>query len=178
MPEADEQDTGQEAHDNPNIRQLREKAERASELERQVAAQARELAFVKAGIDTESKLGSLLFKSYEGDVSDIEALKKEATEIGAIRVEEPTGSESGASDEAPEPTGSDQRRDLASGAPADEQPQVDPYQEAQAKYDTAMGNGATWEVAAGEFFHSLGEAARRGDQRVILPQNGRRVQGQ
>jgi hypothetical protein len=185
VPEADEnEDTGTEdGSENPNIRQLREQAKAGREATAANEALQREVAFLKAGIDTDSKLGKLLFRSYEGDLTDIETLKAEATELGAIKVVEQTteggesGEAGGESEGSQEPTGSSERRDLASGATVTDNQEVDPNQVAHQAFESAMSRGETWETAAGEMFHSLAEAAAAGDRRVVLPQNGRRVQG-
>lgn len=171
MPEADDFEGEQPEspeNENANIRQLREQAKAGREHQAAAEALRREVAFLKAGIDTDSKLGKLLFKSYEGDLSDIEALKTEATEIGALKgTSTPVEGEAG-SEEASEPTGTNERRELAANAPADEPSEKHPVQAARDAYDSAMERSSTWEEAAGEFVHSLAEAAMSGDQRAVV----------
>jgi len=50
------------------IKDLRAKADQATKLEAANTVQAREIAFLKAGIDTESAIGGLMFKAYEGEL--------------------------------------------------------------------------------------------------------------
>jgi hypothetical protein len=64
----------------PDIRSLRAAAEAGKTAQTELAQAKRELMFAKAGIDTDTKLGSMLFKTFEGD--DPEALKAEAAEVG------------------------------------------------------------------------------------------------
>lgn len=167
MSEAENEAGTEEQGENPNLRHLREKAEQADAARAAEAQLRKEVAFLKAGIDTDSKLGGLLFKTYEGDLSDLDSLKKEATEIGALKAEEPVA-ETPAEDS--EPTGSDQRRQLADGAPADTGEKLHPWTEAQKVYDRAMSDGETWEESAGLALNSLANAAMRGDPRAIVQQ--------
>jgi hypothetical protein len=69
--------------------------------------------------------------------------------------------------EAPEPTGTEERQALASGAPADTGENADPRKEGKDRFDEAMSKGATWEEAAGQMVNHLANAAERGDPRVL-----------
>jgi hypothetical protein len=73
-------------YENANIRQLREQAKAADAAEARVAALRREVAFLKAGIDTDSKAGAYLLKGYEGSMDD---LARVASEYG-IALRPPT----------------------------------------------------------------------------------------
>lgn len=65
------------------IRTLREKARRADELESQIAARDRELAFTKAGINPEDPKFKYFAKGYEGEMT-ADAIKAEAIEAGFL----------------------------------------------------------------------------------------------
>ena len=65
----------------PNIKALREAAEQGRKDRAEKEQLQRELAFAKAGIDTESKLGGMLFKTWDGDLSDVAGLKAEWSEL-------------------------------------------------------------------------------------------------
>jgi hypothetical protein len=74
------------SEDNENqepehIKDLRAKAERGSQAEAELAAAKRELAFSKAGINTDSKPAQALLKTYEGELTT-DAIKAEAAEWG------------------------------------------------------------------------------------------------
>lgn len=168
MPE-DENDLENEGgNENPNLRHIREKAERTEKAEAAEASLRREVAFLRAGIDTDSKLGALFQRSYEGDVTDVDALVAEAKELGvpfkgqSAPVEEPQ------SEESNEPTGSDQRRELANNAPADSGEQEHPWVRAEAAFKDAQSSGARWEEAGGEAVRILAQAANAGDERAIV----------
>lgn len=125
----------------------------------------RELAFVRAGIDTSTKLGQLFAKSFEGDL-DVEAIKAEAKELGIFNGPK---SETDAPEEDPTPDNSAQERSsLATGATGDDGSGVDPRQTGLARAQEAMAKGATFEAAAGGFVAELAKAAMHGDQRVVI----------
>lgn len=69
-----------------HIKKLRSDAEKGRKLESLVAEKDRQIAFLQAGVDTETKLGQMLMKSYEGELT-AEAIKAEATEIGMFNSE-------------------------------------------------------------------------------------------
>lgn len=69
-----------------HIKKLRAEAEQAKALQKQLEAKERQIAFLQAGVDTESKLGKMLMATYEGDM-DPDAIRAEAAEIGLVKVE-------------------------------------------------------------------------------------------
>jgi hypothetical protein len=81
--------------DNPNetiddspehIKKLRAEAESAKVLQKELEAKERQIAFLQAGVDTNSKLGQMLMKTYDGEMSP-EAIRIEAAEIGLVQGE-------------------------------------------------------------------------------------------
>jgi hypothetical protein len=73
----------QPPRENPNIKQLREKAERHDEAVARANAAERELAFAKAGIPlADTKMGYFV-KGYDGELTP-EAIRTAATEAGFI----------------------------------------------------------------------------------------------
>jgi hypothetical protein len=84
----DQQDQDGEQHD---LRQLRAKAKRADEVERENVKLRRDLAFRDAGIDKtvlESPHGRLFAKAYDGDPTT-DAVLAQAREYGLIAAPEP-----------------------------------------------------------------------------------------
>jgi len=74
--------------DSPeHIKKLRAEAEQAKTLQRELERKERQIAFLQAGIDTESKIGQMLMKTYEGELTS-DAIRNEAIEIGLIKTEE------------------------------------------------------------------------------------------
>lgn len=164
MSDTDEIETNED-EDSPVITRLRQQARDGDAARKEADSLKRELAFARAGIDTTTKAGSLLFKAWEGDPSDIEALKAEAAELGIgappVVEEKPT-----------EDTGTATRRMVADGAPADFGGSEDPRKVALGEAQEAIKNGARAEVAQGHFINQLAQAAIGGDQRVILDPKG------
>lgn len=70
--------------DSPS--ELRKAAERGKEAVAERDALKREMAFIKAGVDTESKIGKMLMATYDGEL-DKEAIQAEAGDLpGALIV--------------------------------------------------------------------------------------------
>lgn len=150
--------------------QLEAERSRAADLE----ATRRELAFARAGIDTtDSKVGKMLFETYKGDLSDVAALKAEATELGLLTdPTAPTGGDPNP-DEPPVDTGTAERRALATGAPADTGLDEDPMERTLAEAREHMDrNGYSFEKAAGHLINQRANIAMAGDRRVLfVPQS-------
>lgn len=146
-----------------NLKQLREAADRG----RKVPGLERELAFAKAGIDTDSKLGKMLLATYEGDLGK-EAIRAEATEIGLLKAETP-----------PEPDADEQklnqqqqqtRNALTGGAPSGDEPPATahPFDDSLGRFHTAMSQGVPRETAGLGAVDQILDAAGKGDKRVLL----------
>jgi alkanesulfonate monooxygenase SsuD/methylene tetrahydromethanopterin reductase-like flavin-dependent oxidoreductase (luciferase family) len=71
------------SQETPDIKELRERAERASQLERENADLKRREVFRKAGVDPDAKQAKYLFEGYKGEL-DPDAIRAEALEIGVI----------------------------------------------------------------------------------------------
>lgn len=129
MPEdLDLDEINPDEHDNPNlVRQLRDGYKQTAKELKEARGAQRELAFVKAGVDTDSPLGKVLMKGYDGK-DDVDAIKAAWAElnpqpVAPVVVEEVAATQEGvagaapaATTPAPEPTGSAERRSLAEGA--------------------------------------------------------------
>ena len=72
--------TDDDTNPNPDIKSLREAAETGRAAQVELAGARREMMFLRAGIDLDTKLGKMLYKTWEGD--DVAALKAEAAELG------------------------------------------------------------------------------------------------
>lgn len=137
---------------------------RAADEGRKAAAEAevlrRELAFARAGIDTESKLGRLMLKTYDGELSS-EAIKAEAAELGLLQ---PSAGQTEVPREEREFNRA--RMDLASEAGTPAANEADPYLEARQSWETARSDGAPLQDAFAAAMNPLLQAAHRGDDRV------------
>lgn len=161
-------DDAEGADDTPLVKQLRAELKARDKALREAGDARREVAFLKAGIDTSTKLGALFAKSYEGDLSDLAALKAEAVELGLIKGETPAPAEE--PERAPD-NSARERSDLATGATADDGSGIDPRAVARGRAEEAIKRGATFDVAAGGMVAELARAAMDGDQRVIIRGN-------
>lgn len=118
-----DQSEGQETQDEPS--ELRKAADRGRQASVENETLKRELAFAKAGIDTDSKAGKMLLKSYEGDLTS-EAIKAEAEEIGLFQPRQTASTETATPEEREQ---TEIRAGLATGStavgsPPDEDPQT------------------------------------------------------
>lgn len=158
------------------IRAMERDAKSARQAQAAASAATRELAFVKAGVDTDSKLGKLLLASYDGEMDPV-AIKSEWEDIGGIKPpasstetpSDPTGDTGDDDIVITPPEGTQERQGLASGAQGDtgEEPNPDPRKVAlQAGHD-AVANGAPHDEAMGVMLNRLAGAAAAGDERVI-----------
>lgn len=146
-------------NESDSLKQLRQAAEAGRKAQREVA-------FLKAGVDTDSPIGKLLFKSYDGEL-DIEAIKGAAAEVGAIKAPEtpPAAPDPGLSAEEMEQTRL--RNELASNSGTPSNPDVNPYDAAFSAWDQAKREGVPMEQRAAAALAPVFQAAARGDRRVL-----------
>lgn len=153
--------------DEIDVDELREAAKGGSQAKADLAATQRELALVKAGIDTDSPVGKMFAKAYDGELNT-DAIKAAALEVGAIQT-------------APEPTPvvlvdpaevaqTQERANLAAGAqPSNFDPSaVNPRQQGWENYRNEIQGGATDEIAAAGYLGPLLTAAANGDPRALF----------
>lgn len=138
------------------IKDLRARADKASELEAENASKEREIAFLKAGIDTDSAIGSLLFKAYEGDL-DKETLTIEFASL----VSNPTvvDADKKIPDEPESPLGA--MSDLGRSAQPGAIPPVDLIEDGWAEYQSRIKAGARKSDAAASVINRLFDGAVR-----------------
>jgi hypothetical protein len=72
---------------NPDIRALRQAADDGKVARAEADQLKRELLFAKAGVDTEAKLGKMLLATWEGELTDVDALKAEWAELNPVQGE-------------------------------------------------------------------------------------------
>ena len=162
--ETDNNDDGQ---DIPSLRSAAKAGKAAiSENERL----KRELLFAKAGIDTDSKLGGMLFKTWEGE--DLEALRAEGTELGLFAT--------GSAPDVVDPANSQQsefRQQLATGSTpgATKLETPDPLDDALIGYHKDVKGGMSAENARLVAIDKMLVAASSGDKRVIYDPSAARL---
>lgn len=134
---------------------------RAAELEKQ-------LLFSKAGIDTESKIGKLLFNSWEGDTNDVAGLRAEAIEVGAIKVD---GGDGAPTPQQTDASQQDFRNTLGGGAAAggaQPEPGPEPFEQVLAEFHKDRQGGMRREDAADLAIAKVLKKASDGDKRVLF----------
>ena len=145
------------------IKELRDAADRGRKASQELEEMKREMAFLKAGVDTDTKAGQLLFKAYDGDL-DPDLLRIEAEELGILKGVDP--------EPEPEVTEADtqvarQRRDLVSDqVPPDTQTES-PYDVGHRQFKEMIDAGRPQDEAAARFVSTVIEAATSGDERVL-----------
>lgn len=143
--------------EDANLKRLREKAAKADAVER-------ELLFVKAGIDTDSRLGKLALAGYDGDLT-VDAVKAFAAEIGVTgTVASPPAVEISDDERAL----AQDRAVLAGGRtdPAEDRGE-NPIVAGLQAFNARMQRGSTREHASGEFYDRIFDAAAKGDARTL-----------
>lgn len=153
---SDEQETG-------GIKELRDAAERGRKASQELDEMKREMAFLKAGVDTESKAGQLLYKAYDGDL-DTDLIRSEAEELGILRDSPvPQQVQTDPSDEH----ATRERQALAESHVPPEEQTENPYDKGHREFREMVNVGRPTEDAAASFVRTVIEAAANGDQRVI-----------
>ena len=133
----------------------------------------RELAFVKAGIDTDTPLGAMFATAYAGDLSK-DAIAEEWAKIAP----QPPSVEQEAQqqreqeqqvDEEQQQQAQDRARRSISSTPAEpvSEPTVDPLVKGYKEFHQNMGDGLSREKAAKPVFEAIIGAAVNGDERFI-----------
>lgn len=149
-----------------NLKELREAAKRGTEAAAKVTELERKLAFAEAGIDTKSKLGQLVVKGYDGELTAeaIQAFYAEASGAPPEPTTEP--------DLTAEADAARTRNALANGAvvPSTEST-PDPYDQSRVALKAAMDRGLGRDDARADAFRVLREAAEKGDPRVMSGTN-------
>ena len=152
-----------DVEDSGGIKDLRDAAERGRKATQELEDMKREMAFIKAGVDTDSKAGQLLYKAYDGAL-ETELIQAEASELGILKGNAPAPpQESPTRDVA----GVQERQALAGDSVSPEVNTQSPYEQGFQEFKTAYDSGRSKEDSAARFVHTVLEAAGQGDERVI-----------
>lgn len=158
----------QDDQQNETPAQLREAADEGRRARAEAEKLQRENAFLRAGVDLDSPIGTMFGKAYDGELTR-EAIQEAAKQVGAIRTAETALATPPTEPQQQHDTSQGQdRMDLASGSTTPNPNAANPYQEAETAWENARSGGATREAAAAAPLAVLLEAAHRGDRRVTL----------
>ena len=146
-----------------SIKELRDAADRGKKASQELDSMKREMAFLKAGVNTDTKVGQLLYKAYDGEL-DTESIQAEWSELSPIAAS-PT-SEPDTTDDA---RVSRERQDLAGDSVPPEIQTESPYDAGHREFKEMMDAGRPKEDYAARFVHTVLEAAggANPDPRVI-----------
>ena len=155
MDDYPEEDTG-------GIKDLREAAERGKKATQELDDMRREMAFLKAGVNTDTKAGQLLYKAYDGEL-ETDLLRAEAEELGILR-DAPVSEVADVDRQATQ-----ERRALADSAVPPENQTESPYDAGHREFKEMMDAGRPKDDSAARFIHTVLEAAGgdNPDQRVL-----------
>lgn len=157
---------------NQTPAQLREYAdrqkERADAAEAQIAEgdkARRENAFLRAGVDLDSPLGTLFSKGYEGEL-DGDKVKEAWSALQPAQAPPP---EAASDAPTPEELAQAQARDALNtgGVPPGEEPSPSPWDAAKENYKIAKEKGQSTDRAQTAAIQTVMDAAVAGDERVL-----------
>jgi len=140
-----------------SIKELRDAADRGKQASQELNAMKREMAFLKAGVDTDSKVGQLLYKAYDGEL-DTESIQAEWSELAPVAATPPSGPDT--TDDA---RVSQQRQDLASDNIPPENQTESPYDAGHRQFQEMVADGRPKDDSAARFVHTVLEAAGGAD---------------
>jgi ribosomal protein L12E/L44/L45/RPP1/RPP2 len=146
-----------------SIKDLRDAADRGKKASQELDAMKREMAFLKAGVDTDSKVGQLLYKAYDGEL-ETESIQAEWSELAPVAAAPP--SEPDATDDA---RVSQERQNLASDNVPPENQTESPYDAGHREFQEMIADGRPKDESAARFVHTVLEAAggANPDPRVV-----------
>ena len=148
-----------------SIKELRDAADRGKKATQELDAMKREMAFLKAGVDTDTKVGQLLYKAYDGELVT-ESIQAEWAELSPGAAAPPPEPET---DDATDTQVAQQRQELAGSAIPPENQTESPYDVGHREFKEMMDAGRPKEDSAARFIHTVLEAAggANPDPRVI-----------
>jgi len=154
------------ADETGGIKELRDAADRGREAIQERDQLKREMAFMKAGVDTDSKAGQLLFKAYDGEL-ETESIQAEWQELvpTPVPVEQPEPAQDTVTETDTQVSG--QRKALAEDSVSVETTTQSPYEQGLQEFQKSYESGRSKEDSAARFVHTVLEAAGQGDERVV-----------
>ena len=141
------------------IKELRDAADRGKKATQELDAMKREMAFLKAGVDTDTKAGQLLYKAYDGEL-ETAAIQAEWSELVPTAAAPPPEPETV---DATDTQVAQQRQDLAGDSVPPENQTESPYDAGHREFKAMMDAGRPKEDSAATFIHTVLEAAGGAD---------------
>lgn len=160
------EETNTPPEEGEGIKKLRAQAEEGATAKAENARLQREMAFMRAGVDTTSKPAQALIAGYSGEL-DTEAIKAEAAEWGLLKGEAPPVNQY---DENSPERQQQEIREQTSGqpAPVPPPPEVNGMDKAIKAYHDNRQKGMADETAQVQAFGEVIKAAAAGDKSTIF----------
>lgn len=158
-------DNDQTQTDDNDLRALRQQAKEGKTAQAELAQIRKENLFLKAGVDPNTKLGGLLFRTFDG--TEAEALKAEAAELGYFRgvTTEETASERKFTEGETEQQKF--RQGLSGGIQPAETQTPNPVDAAYSEFHGSVSKGVPRNRAAVDVMAQILGAGLGGDKRVL-----------
>lgn len=150
-----------------SIADLRRAAKGARDARDEADKARRELAFAKAGIDTETGVGKLAFQSYDGEPTR-DAVLAFAAEYGISPTTPAETTAPAIGDDEQRQTRERAALHVGSEVPPTGTPDVHPENLALSRFREALANGDTRDQAASDYFGTMFAAANAGDERATF----------
>lgn len=155
----------EENNSDTEVSELRRAAEGGKQAKREAELAKRELAFVKAGIDTDSKPARALLESFDGELTK-EAIQAEAKEWGLIKTDAAPEPEAPAVDTEAIAEAQATREALEGGPAPDEPPQIGGVDQALKNFLKNKEDGMSQVNATNHAFGEVIKAAAQGDKQA------------
>lgn len=154
-----------ETESQEDVSELRKAAEGGKAAKREAELAKRELAFVKAGVDTDKKPARALLENYDGELTS-DAIRAEATEWGLLEAAEST--EASPAESAAEAVAEAQAtRESLEGRPAPDEPaQIGGVDAALKNFLKNKEDGMSQVNATNHAFGEVIKAAAQGDKQA------------
>lgn len=165
---SDNNDQSTEQNEPDHIKDLRAKAKGTDAATARADAAERELAFVKAGVPTDTKVAQAFLSTYTGEMTP-DAIKAEAKEWNLIPADE-TLQTSQFPEGSAERQQQEMREQLAGGggAAGDEPPKQGGVDKALANFQKNREEGMALQQAQNHAFGEVIKAAAMGDKQAIF----------
>ena len=149
----------EETEQQEDVSELRKAAEAGKSARQEADLAKKELAFVKAGINTDTKPAQALLRSYDGDLTT-DAIQAEAREWSLLETPAPAEKP----DYSAEAEQQELRDQVNTGEPApDTQPQVSLVEQAFKEFHTDREGGKSQTEATNQVIGKIIKAAAMGD---------------
>lgn len=160
-----------QTEEQPSIQELRDAADRGREATKRAAELERDNAMLRAGVPTDTPLGQMFARAYDGQLEP-DAVKAAWAEVApSTESTPPPPEETEQVNESERQAETDTRRTLTTGGAGESvgtPPPTDPVKKGYDDFQEALRDGQSRERASAAVFGNILTAAASGDERVIF----------